>query len=211
MSDFTIFGFDASTYVRSARMMCEEKGVSYDLQPVDLGSPDHLKLHPFGKIPSVRHGDFSLYETIAIGRYVDRVFDGPALQPHDPKAAARMDQWLSATEDYLYDVLIRQIVWQRLVVPSRGGAADEAMIAAAVPNMVRHLDILEANLDGRSYLAGEDVSLADLVLLPIMSYLRMTPEGGPEIAKRANVSAWYDRMAERPSYAATLPNREEAA
>lgn len=211
MSDITIYGFDASTYVRSARMMCEEKGISHSLEPVELGSPEHLKLHPFGKIPAARHGDFLLSETIAIGRYIDTVFDGPALQPSDPKAAARMDQWLSATEDYLYSVLIGQIVWQRIVVPSRGGSADEAMVAAALPEMVKQLDIVETGLSGRDHLAGEDVSLADMLLLPILSYLKMTPEGGPEMAKRAGVSGWYERMADRPSYTATLPAQREAA
>ncbi len=211
MADLTIYGFDGSTYVRSVRMMCEEKGVSYNLQPGEPGSPDILKLHPFGKIPAVRHGDFLFYETSAIGRYIDRVFEGPALQPREPKAAARMDQWLSAITDYLYEVMIRRIVWQRLLIPSRGGTADEAIIAAAVPLMQRHLDLLEEALGGASYLSGEDVSLADLLLLPILFYVKFTPEGGPEIDKRPKLAVWYGRMAERPSFAATMPAHLRAA
>jgi glutathione S-transferase len=211
MTDLTIYGFDASTYVRSVRMMCEEKGVAYGIVPLELGSTEHLRLHPFGKIPAVKHGDFVLYETAAIGRYVDAVFAGQSLQPADAKERAVMDRWLSAIPDYLYQVMIRELVWQRLVVPSRGGSADEAMIAGAVPKMAAQLDILEAGLADKGYLAGADVSLADLVLLPILTYVKMTPEGGPEVAKRPKLSAWYARMAERPSYAATLPSRQQAA
>lgn len=210
MADLTIYGFELSTYVRTVRMACEEKGITHEMAPIDLGSADHLALHPFGKMPSVRHGDFVLYEAGAIGRYIDRAFDGPPLQPKDIRALGVMDQWLSATVDYLYPAMVGGIVWQRVVVPSRGETPDEAAIAAALPNVTRQLDILETALES-DYVAGEDVSLADLILVPIFAYLKDTPEGGPEIAKRPRVSAWYDRVADRASFAATEPPLFQAA
>ena len=71
-----------STYVRTARLAFEEKGVDYDLDHFDFmdGFPDeHLARHPFGRVPTLTHGDFALYETVAICRYVDEGFDGPPL------------------------------------------------------------------------------------------------------------------------------------
>ena len=114
-------------------MVCEEKGVSHELEGVELGSDDHRRLHPFCKIPVMKHGGLVLHETTAICRYIDEAFDGPALQPADAADRALMDQWISTFVDYYYDCCIRHIVIQRLLVPARGGTPDEAMISDAIP------------------------------------------------------------------------------
>ena len=81
MPDIVVYGFALSTYVRSARLALEEKGVGYEMAPIEFGSKELLDLHPFGKIPAFAHGDVRLYETSAIVRYVDESFDGPAKLP----------------------------------------------------------------------------------------------------------------------------------
>jgi glutathione S-transferase len=154
--------------VRTARLACAEKGITHTLEPLDLGSEAHAKLHPFRKVPAMRHGDFVLFESGAIGRYVDRVFPGPALQPKDVKELARMDQWMSAVSDYCYQAMIREIVVQRVLVPMRGGKTDEAMVKAAWPKVEYQLSVLENTLGKQSYLAGGALSLADLMLSPIL-------------------------------------------
>src|ERR1700687_5224583 len=83
MAAITIHGVPGSPYVRSALLGLEEKGVSYRLAVMARGenkSPAHLERHPFGRIPVLEHGDFRLYETQAILRYVDAGFPGPPLQ-----------------------------------------------------------------------------------------------------------------------------------
>ena len=93
MSDIVVYGFAPSTFVRTARLALEEKGVDYELEAVDFGSEELLRLHPFGRIPAFAHGAVRLYETSAIVRYVDESFDGPALQPPgaDTGAPGRSD------------------------------------------------------------------------------------------------------------------------
>ena len=211
MSTVTIYGPAPSTYVRSARMFCVEKGVDYDhVEEIDRESDDYLALHPFGKIPAFRHGDFTLYETDAIGRYIDRVFDGPALLPSDPKDLAKMDQWLTAIVDYVYQVAVREIVWQRFLVPMQGGTPDEAILAAAEPKLDRHLGLLAADI-GDSFLAGDAPSLADWVLLPIVFYLKGCPEGQAGLAKHPALDAWFGKLAARESFGATMPQLPDAA
>jgi glutathione S-transferase len=205
MADVTIYGFAFSTYVRTARMACAEKGITHDLEPIEPGAPSHLKLHPFGKMPAFKHGDFLLYETSAIGAYVDEAFDGPALQPADVKERARMRQWLSVTSDYCYQSIIRGLVIPRFVHPTRGIPVDENAIKAALPKIEGHVGILDGALEGREYLVGQALTLADLMLFPIVFYLSQTPEGGPMLSKAGNLKAWYERMNARPSAAATLP------
>jgi glutathione S-transferase len=211
MADVAIYGPSPSTYVRTARLACAEKGITHTLEPLDLGSEAHAKLHPFRKVPAMRHGDFALFESGAIARYVDRVFPGPALQPKDVKELARMDQWMSAVSDYCYQAMIREIVIQRVLVPMRGGKTDEAMVKAAWPKVEYQLSVLEQTLGQQPYLAGGALSLADLTLSPILFYVKMQPEGGPLLAKHKGVSAWFDRMAARPSFGATMPEFPKAA
>ena len=207
MPDVTIYGPAMSTYVRAARMTCAEKGVAHALEEVEFGSDAHRRLHPFAKVPVMRHGDFVLYETEAICRYVDRGFPGPALQPEDVKALARMDQWLSAVNDYVYPAMIEELVWQRLVVPMEGGQPDEAKIATALPRVRDQIAILETALKSDAYLAGAEPSLADLLLFPILVYVKATREGKTALAAAPSVKAWFGRMAARPSVAATDPRR----
>lgn len=205
MTEVTIYGVAVSTYVRTARLACEEKGVSHDLMPMVPDSPEIKELHPHGKIPAFRHGEFTLYETSAICRYVDEAFDGPSLQPSERKSRSRMNQWISAINDVYDRTMIREIVYQRLVVPSRGGTADEEMIAAAVPRMENQLAVAERTLSEHAYLAGDALSLADLFLAPIIFWLRKTPEGQARMADYPNVEHWWEMMAARPSVVATEP------
>ncbi|MDP6345818.1 MAG: glutathione S-transferase family protein [Alphaproteobacteria bacterium] len=89
MSTITICGSPLSTYVRTARMAAIEKGIGHELRDMAPGSDEIRALHPFGKIPVLRHGDLVLYETLAIVGYIDQAFDGPPLQPADPVGRAR--------------------------------------------------------------------------------------------------------------------------
>jgi hypothetical protein len=87
-----------------------------DLEP-EMGTPTHLALHPFDRVPIMQHGDFMLYETSAIAAYVDEVFDGPKLTPADPQKRARVNQWISAVNAYYYPYLIYHVSHERNVFP----------------------------------------------------------------------------------------------
>ncbi|MDH3235011.1 MAG: glutathione S-transferase family protein [Alphaproteobacteria bacterium] len=205
MADVHIFGFPQSTYVRTARMACEEKGVAYEMVPADFGSDALLDVQPFNKIPGFSHGDVKLHETTAICVYVDETFDGPPLQPADTLAKAHMFQWISAACDYGYQYMIRELVLPRLVHPSRGMEPDEALIKASVPKIEHYLGIAEKTLSKSDYLAGDALSIADLMQVPCVFYISMTPEGQAMLPKYKGVSAWLERMSARPSFAATMP------
>jgi len=205
MTDVVIYGFPQSSYVRTARLVCEEKGVAYELAPIEFGSAAHLELHPFGKIPAFRHGELVLHETSAIARYVDGAFAGPRLVPEGAEAQGRMEQWVSTACDYLYQDLIRELVFPRIVAPSRGAEPDETLIEQATPKLEHHLGVVEAALAADHYLAGGSLTLADLFLAPILFWVRLTPEGQAREDGYPKVSAWWERMAARPSMAATEP------
>lgn len=87
-----IIGSTRSTYTRVVRMVCEEKGIAYTMTDVLLGAPELSAIHPFGKMPVLRHGDVELFESKAIATYLDRRFAGPQLLPSDPYPAALAEQ-----------------------------------------------------------------------------------------------------------------------
>ena len=118
MAEVTIIGFPQSTYVRTVRMACEEKGVSYELEGRDFGSEELKAIHPFSKIPALKHGDVEVWETSAICRYIDDAFDGPALSPSSVAEKAMMEQWISAGNAYYDRDIVRAVVLERLGSPT---------------------------------------------------------------------------------------------
>src|ERR1700732_3526562 len=132
-----VFGAPYSAYVRAVRLALEEKGVYYELVPVDIfsstGAPEYKARHPFGKIPAFEHAGFRLYEAEAIHRDIDEAFPGPALQPSDPRGRARMTQVISILDSYAYRTLVWDIYVERVSRPARGFPTDEPKIAAALP------------------------------------------------------------------------------
>jgi len=205
MSEPVIYGFPQSTYVRTACMACEEKGIAYRLEPVDFRDEAYRRKHPYQKIPAFSHGGFECFETPAICVYVDEAFEGPALQPGDPAGKARMWQWISAIEAYIYPALIPNIVIERLVVPMRGGTPDEDKIKAAIPGAEYAMDTLDRALADQSWLAGGSCSVADLILAPIMSYAAQSDDIGKQARQRGHLWAWGQRIFARPSFQKTSP------
>jgi len=202
MTDLILHGIPASTYVRSARMACIEKGVPYTLEPV---MPKANETHPFGKVPSMRHGDFTLYETSAIMHYVDEAFPGPRLTPADPRKRARMEQWISAINAYYDGAMIRRLVVQYAFPSGPGGQPDRVIIDKAAEEVRHQIAVLDAAYAEGPYLTGDDISLADLLIAPIMYYLARTPEGGDMLKSAKNIPRAGEAIRARKSYQDTIP------
>jgi len=211
MNDFVIHTIPGSPFARAVMATLEEKGAPWTLAPVSPGAlrrQPYLSLHPFGRVPALQHGDFTLYETQAILRYLDRILASPPLTPADARAAARMDQVMNISDWYLFQGAGAVIAFQRLIGPMfLGLATNEAAIAEALPKAQLALDELERLLDGRSWFAGEALSLADLTVAPQLDFLAQTPEWAGLTTGHPNLLAWLARMNGRPSLQATATDR----
>lgn len=207
MADVTVYGFPVSTYVNIVRLVLTEKGVPFafhDLEP-DMGGPAHLALHPFNRVPVLEHDGFRLYETSAIALYVDEAFDGPALQPADVKARARMHRWMSALNAYFYPCMAFHLGHERIIYPNLGIAPDEKVVAAALPKVATCLAVMEDELAANGdHLVDGQLSLADLFLLPSLTTLSRTPEGQAMLAEKPRIRAWQLRLQGRPSVQAVM-------
>jgi len=206
MAQVTLYGSPISTYVRTARIALAEKGVGYDLKDVWVDSPEIKQRHPFQKIPVLRHGDFELYETFAVSRYIDEAFPGPALQPSDAKARARMTQWISVHNSYCYPTLIGGIVLERVAPKLLNRPSDEAKIKATLPDAQQRLDVLEKALGTTPYLAGIEPTLADYFLYPVMFYVSVVPEGNALLESRPGLRRWMAAIGDRRSVKDTTPS-----
>jgi len=206
MAQVTLYGSSISTYVRTARIALAEKGVGYDLKDVWVDSPEIKQRHPFQKIPVLRHGDFELYETFAVARYIDEAFPGPALQPSDAKARARMTQWISVHNSYCYPTLIGGIVLERVAPKLLNRPSDEAKIKATLPDAQQRLDVLEKALGTTPYLAGIEPTLADYFLYPVMFYVSVVPEGNALLESRPGLRRWMAAIGDRRSVKDTTPS-----
>jgi glutathione S-transferase len=205
-----VFGADYSVYVRIVRLCLVEKGVEYGLTPIDVfareGPPQrYLARHPFGRIPAFEHAGFSLYETSAIARYIDEAFGEPKLQPSGAKARARCNQLISIADNYAYPHLVWGIYVERVSKPRRGAAADEARIAAAVPKARTCLKAMSDLMSDNLWLAGAELSLADVYAAPMFDYFLQAREGMDMICEYGNLATWWSRVAARPSMKTTAP------
>ncbi|WP_026623123.1 glutathione S-transferase [Ensifer sp. WSM1721] len=205
-----VFGAAYSVYVRIVRLTLVEKGVDYDLVPINIFASDgpppaYLERHPFGRIPAFEHNGFRLYETGAVTRYADDVFDGSKLQPADVRERARCNQLMSIADNYAYPTLVWGIYVERISKPAKGATADEATIAAALPKARTCLEAMSDIMGTAPWLAGETMSLADLYAAPMFDYFLMAPEGREMIRQYENLGAWWSRIAARSSMNETQP------
>ncbi|MEZ5775017.1 MAG: glutathione S-transferase family protein [Hyphomicrobiaceae bacterium] len=208
MDEVTLYGASYSVYVRIARATLGEKGVPFRLVEVDIfgdaeAKARHLARHPFGRIPAFRHGALELYETSAICRYVDEAFAGPPLQPSTAAARARMAQAISILDNYAYRTLVWDIYVERVARPAEGGVADEARIAAALPLARTTLAALDRLAPDAAWLAGADLTLADLHAAPMIAYFLEASEGRM-LGDWPRLASWWRAISARPAVAATL-------
>jgi glutathione S-transferase len=204
MAKVELIGAPQSTYTRAARMALEEKGVPYDLKPAAPHTPEVDAIHPFGKIPVMRHGDFELCESMAIAAYADRAFSGPKLIPDDPRAAAETIKWLSIVNTMIDPVWIRSYLFAYLFPETADGKPDRGVIDKAAGTMREQAAILDRAL-AKGGFSGNGFSFADINLMPILFYVQKFPEGAAIVAGAPNLKAFFDRNATRPSFVNTDP------
>lgn len=199
----TVYGASYSVYVRIVRIALHEKGVPYNLVPVDVFSdegapPEHLARQPFGRIPAFEHDGFALYETSAITRYVDEAFSGPPLQPRALRDRARMNQIVAMLDNYAYLPMVWDVYVQRMEA-SGNEAIDEARIAGGLEKARLFLEALSNLLGAENWLSGPEPSFADFHAAPMFGLFTEAPEGAALIREFPSIQAWWERSKVRPS------------
>ena len=153
-------------------MVCEEKGIDYTLTEMPLRAPEIFAIHPFGKMPVLRHGEFELCESKAIATYLDRGFPGAQLIPSDLRLAALTEQWVSLVNTRIDGTLVRTYLLNYIFPKGSDGSPDRKIIDAVVPAVKEEIDLLDRTIANGGFLAGDSFTFADINVLPILAYLK---------------------------------------
>jgi glutathione S-transferase len=203
-----VYGWAGSTYVWSTRLALAEKGVTHELVEIEIGAHrehPHLSRHPFAKVPAFEHDGFALYETQAILRYIDEGFPVAPLQPTDLHQFSRMNQIMGIVDAYAAPSIGAGILFNRMLAPRLGLPVDEAAVMAALPQARLCVAEIARLMGEEPYLAGERISLADLMVIPLFYYFGRLPEGEAAFVEHPNMRPWMRRIEERQSFQVTKP------
>ncbi len=206
MPDVQVIGLPQSNFVWAVRIALAEKGVAHETIPAPPHSPVVTAIHPLGKIPVMRHGDVALGESRAIIDYVDAVFDGPRLVPTELPARIRSGVWTSIVTSTIEPLLVRQFLFAYLFPATADGKPDRAAIESLLPNVETALGVLEQAI-AVGDIGRDPFGRTDAYVVPILHYVRNTPEGSLMIAARQRLVDYLERYISRPSVQATLPLR----
>ncbi|HEY3148844.1 MAG TPA: glutathione S-transferase [Dongiaceae bacterium] len=194
-----VLGYSASINVRKVLWTCDEIGVAYAREEWggsrSMRAAEFLALNPNAQVPVIQDGDFVLWESNTICRYLAAKHDRSDLLPSEPARRARVEQWMDwqATElnppwRYAFYALVRK----------NPAYADPEKIKASVEEWNRKMAILERQLETTgAYVAGPAFSLADILLgLSVHRWL-MTPMSRPDLPA---IASYYQRLRERPLF-----------
>lgn len=181
-----------------ARWALEEAGIPYKTHLLELGDqdkPDYRALQPFGQVPILQDGDFTLFESGAIVLHIGERSE--TLLPKDPLARARATQWLIAAlnsiEPFLINIALIDLFyaneeWAKL---RRPGAVDFAG---------RRLAGLSKSLGDKPYLDGDRFTAGDLMMTTVLRILKHTDI----VTGDERLAAYIDRCTARPAFKRAL-------
>ena len=155
---------------------------------------DYLAMNPNKVVPTLQDGDVTVWESNAIVRYLARTYGVGRLQPADAPTHARAEQWM----DWLTSTLnppFFQVFFNTIRLPAE--KQDKAAIAAGIEGCARLYGQLDEHLANQPYLTGDTFCMGDIPAgVTLYRYFNM------DIDRPAlpNVTAWYERLQERPTY-----------
>lgn len=197
----TVYGRASSSNVQAVMWGIAELGLLYER--LDYGhvyggvdTPEYLALNPNGRVPTLRDGDLVIWESCAILRYLaGRYGDGGGFWPADPVARAGVDMWAEWAKISLALSFTVPIFWSR--VRTSADRRDEAALTRAIANFEGYLDILDAQLNDRSFVAGDTFNLADIIIGHVL--FRWFDIDIPR-KPRPVLERYYAGLCDRPAY-----------
>jgi glutathione S-transferase len=213
-----------------ARLALAEKGVRFDSKLLTLRGdqfdPDYMRLNPNAVVPTLVHDAEVILESTVIIQYVDEMFVGTPLMPHEPRARARARMMMKLMDEYVHTACMtltfatvnraslakmtpqemeaelakapdpKRSELKRAVVAD---GLDAAPVKDALRGYGRLLDQIEAATAHGPFLAGAAWSLADAAATPYVWRLDKL-KLAPMWQHRPAVAAWYERVRARPSF-----------
>lgn len=196
----TLYDHPDCPYGMKVRIVLAEKDMDCEVVTIDVHSgqhrqPEFLKLNPFGRVPVLVDEGCVIYDSTIINEYLDDEYPEPALRPtgSDERARVRL------LEDYADTAFTLPAMALQNELAKPAGTRDDSRVKAARDVVVKTLEMLNRELDGKEYLGGDSFSLADVAFAPMALQLEKLGVNLDNTLK--NVKAWAQRLAARPSVA----------
>ncbi len=194
-----VLGRANSINVQKVMWCCAELELA--VERVDVGGafggntePEYLEKNPNGLIPTLEDGDFVLWESNSIVRYIAGTYGGEPWFPADERQRALASQWMDWSLSALHAPMI---VVFRALVRTPPGDRDMDAVGAAWDKVAALMAILESRLAANAYVIGDVPSMADIVLGSYAYRWFTLPLERPTLN---NLEAWYGRLKERAAY-----------
>ncbi|WP_268797254.1 glutathione S-transferase family protein [Pseudomonas huanghezhanensis] len=199
-----IWGRKNSSNVRKVLWIAEELGLSYE--SLNAGGafgindqPEYLAKNPNGVVPMIEDGDFVLWESNSIVRYLAAQHaPDSALYPSDPKVRASAEKWMDWTTS-TFAGPFRSVFWGVLRTPAE--QQDWVQINGAIKTVQQLLIVVDDALAAQPYLSGEQLGMGDI---PLGSFIYAWFEMPIERPAMHHLQAWYERLKQRPAYQKTV-------
>jgi glutathione S-transferase len=193
-----IFGNPISTCTRSVLMTIAETNTPYEFVMVDFMKAEHkqapnLARQPFGQVPALQDGDFEMYESRAMCRYINEKAHG-SLVPSDPRGRAQMEQWISI-ETSNFSGSVMKFVLQDILKMEQ----TPETLKTAGAQVTHTLGVMGKQLAKHEFIAGNAFTLADISFMPYMEYAMMT-SAKDLFTPHSSVTAWWNRISARPTW-----------
>ena len=205
-----------SPFAWRVMLTLEVKGLPYESKLLEFSKqqhkdPSYLRLNPRGKVPTLKDGDFVVYESLAIMAYLDRKYANPPFFGTSPEETGSIWQVICEAESYLApigDKIVRPMFFGK-------GLDQIDAIQGAAQNVRRELAALDARLKNSIWLVGERISAADLAVFPLIQLLlrAASKEAAepfdlgllPLSTTYSDIARWVQSIEALPGYDRTYP------
>jgi glutathione S-transferase len=198
-----IWGRNNSVNVQKVLWCCEEMAVPYERRDAGgafgvVNTPEYRSLNPNALVPTIDDEGFILWESNAIVRYLAAKHGAGSLWPDDPKVRAVADQWMDWMNSTFWPAIRPLFMGLVRTAPDKRdprGLEDSRLMTATA------LRVVDAHLESRDFLAGDTLTMGDIVLgCGIWRWMAM-PIERPALP---GVQRWFDALARRPAYGKTV-------
>ena len=195
-----IWGRRNSANVQKVLWLAAELGVDYQHVPAGgnfggLDEPSFRALNPHGRVPVLQDGDFAIWESHSILRYLAAQYGDGSLWPADPPARAQLDEWMDWAQTTFQPDFLNGVFWGYYRTPE--AQRNWPAIEKSVKRCAAHIALIDKILAQRLFLGRDSFSLADI---PLGTLMYRYYELDIERPEAEHVQAWFGRLKQRPAY-----------
>lgn len=195
----TVYGRRNSSSVQLVMWAINELNVDFERWDYGHGfaatnTPDYLSMNPMGRVPVIRDGNITMFESAAILRYLGARFGDETFWPSDPKIRGPLDAIAEWGKNTFAEAVLKIFVYEVRMSPD---TRDPAFLAAAVENLIPLAEILEGLLDGREWVGSDHFTFADIACGHILHRYFSLDWDRPVLP---NLEQYYQKLQGRSAY-----------